>query len=292
MYPVRSPRLPAGVCAALLLLTAAASPAASPVGPAPILEQPLAPALNDQPGEAPSPQHAWVPGHWRWLEGSYVWEAGRWELPPITNAVWHAPEWIRQTNGFVLREGFWQESDPSAPAAQEIVATQPPPPPPREVMLERPTPAHVWIGGYWGWEHGRHAWIGGRWELAPRSNVVWVAPRWELRAGRYVFIRGYWRNAAAVTVPAAAPGTTIVVAPPAGDLTVVVAPPPPRHEVVYARPSPHHIWISGYWAWRGGRHVWVAGHYETPPRGYRTWSEPRWERRGGSYLFIEGRWGR
>jgi hypothetical protein len=52
------------------------------------------------------------------------------------------------------------------------------------------------------------------------------------------------------------------------------------------------MWINGYWAWRGGRHVWIAGRYERPPQGHRRWVEPRWERRGGNYIFIEGRWGK
>ena len=76
------------------------------------------------------------------------------------------------------------------------------------------------------------------------------------------------------------------------EVVVVQAPPPPRVEVVYAPPGPGFIWVKGYWSWRGGRHVWIAGRYERPPRGHHHWVEPRWERRGGRYVFIEGRWGR
>src|SRR3954468_21201967 len=103
-----------GFGAALIILTVSAFAAntvgnAPVVSPAPIVDKPLAPAANDTPGEQPSPQHMWVPGHWRWSEGAYVWEMGRWEFPPATNVAWHAPQWEKQANGYVLREGYWGE---------------------------------------------------------------------------------------------------------------------------------------------------------------------------------------
>jgi hypothetical protein len=296
---------------ALLIFSAAGSfaanaiPDAPTVPPAPVVERPLEPATSDVPGEQPSVQHQWVPGHWRWLEGAYVWEAGRWDLPPAANVVWQAPRWERQTNGYVLRDGYWDEAPPAPPttvvsapapqaAPQEIIVTVPPPPPQREVIYERPSPLHIWIGGHWSWRLGKHVWVSGRWSTAPRHNAVWVAPRWEHRQGRYVYVEGYWRDAVVVLPPSRpAPPTQVVIAPssPAPQVIVVQAPPPPRREVVYGPPGPGYVWISGYWAWQHGRHVWVAGHYQRPPRGHRTWVEPRWERRGGNYIYIEGRWG-
>lgn len=275
---------------------AGAVPDAPTVAPAPIVDKPLAPAANDVPGDQPTPQHVWVPGHWRWNEGAYVWESGRWEVPPAPNVAWTPPQWQLQGNGYVLKEGFWDEAPPAPAAApvatQEIAVAEPPPPPQREVIYERPAPTYVWVPGFWSWQNGRHVWIAGHWELPPRANVMWVPARWELRGNRYVLLPGYWRETAVVAAPPP-PAPQVVVAPPApAPQVVVMAPPPPRHEVVYARPSPYHVWVPGYWAWRGGRHVWIAGHYDLPPRGYRTWVEPRWERRGGSYIMIEGHWGR
>ncbi len=281
--------------------TQPAVPNAPMVAPAPLLDKPLTPATNDVPGEQPTPQHAWVPGHWRWFEGAYVWESGRWEVPPAPNLFWHEPQWQQQGNGYVLRDGFWDETPVaatrvvSAPVAQvaapqEIIVAAPPPPPQREVVYERPSPVHVWISGYWSWHLGRHVWVSGRWSTPPRSNVVWVGPRWEQRGGRYVFVDGYWREAVVVR-PSSPPPQVVVTAPAPGPQVVIVSPPPPpRREVVYARPGPGYVWVNGYWSWRGGRHVWIAGHYEQPPRGHRAWEEPRWERRGGNYIFIEGRW--
>ncbi len=289
---------------ALLIFSSVSGQSASPVpsaptvAPAPMVDAPLAPAVNDTPGEQPSPQHHWVPGHWRWSEGAYVWETGRWEIPPAAGVVWRAPQWRREANGFVLVEGSWGDAPaasaaPStvvraAPPPQEIYTTTPPPPLQREVIVERPSPLHVWIGGHWGFRAGRHVWVGGRWDLPPRPNVVWVEPRWEHRGGRYVYVDGYWRDG---VVMSPAPSVAVVASPAPGvEIVVATPPPPPRREVVYARPGRGYVWINGYWAWRSGRHVWIAGHYEMPPRGYRTWVEPRWERRGGSHIFIEGRW--
>jgi hypothetical protein len=270
------------------------------VPPAAMVDRPLAPAANDTPGEQPSPQHIWVPGHWRWSEGSYVWETGRWEVPPTPSVQWIAPQWQQQANGYTLREGYWQEADAtqpvaqaSAPAPQIIETTTPPPPPQREIIYERPSAMDVWVSGYWAWRGGRHVWVSGHWDRPPRTNLVWAPARWEYRDGRYIFINGYWRDA--VTVVATAPTQQVVVAPATQVPTqqvVVVAPPPPRAEVVYARPSPYHVWVAGYWAWERGRHVWIAGHWTLPPRGFSRWQEPRWEHRGGNYVFIEGHWGR
>jgi hypothetical protein len=73
---------------------------------------------------------------------------------------------------------------------------------------------------------------------------------------------------------------------------VLGAPPPPRHEVIIERdrPSKDHVWVAGYWAARGGRQEWVAGHWELPPRGRTVWVAPRWEKRDRGYVFIEGSW--
>ena len=47
-----------------------------------------------------------------------------------------------------------------------------PPPMRAEVRPMAPSPRHVWVGGYWGFEGGRHAWVGGRWELPPQPGRV------------------------------------------------------------------------------------------------------------------------
>ena len=68
------------------------------------------------------------------------------------------------------------------------------------------------------------------------------------------------------------------------------APPPPR-EVVAVRPARQAIWVQGYYLYVGrGRYEWVPGHWEIPPRGYRTYVRPGWARQGGSYVYMRGYW--
>lgn len=286
-------------------------PIAPTLPDAAIVREPMQPAASQEIiEERPSSQHVWVSGHWRWQDGRYAWIAGRWDLPPRANLSWVEPRWERKGSGYVLAGGYWQDSGPgpqpvvssvpataqgvpagaqqqvhqpsSPPPSPEVVyVREAPPPPQREYIVERPSPYHVWVGGYWGLRGGRQIWIGGRWDLPPRSDVVWVEPRWERRDRGYVLVEGYWREATPVRVYDR-PGREVVV---------VREPPPPRREVVPARPpGPGMIWVSGYWAWHGDRHMWVGGHFERPPRPQSRWVEPRWERRGGGYIFIEGSW--
>ena len=82
-----------------------------------------------------------------------------------------------------------------------------------------------------------------------------------------------------------------VVAPAGGpyDETATIAPPPPRFENVGPPPVTGYIWTEGYWNWIGGRHVWVAGHWEAPRPGMH-WVPHRWERVGDRWRFRHGYW--
>jgi hypothetical protein len=55
-----------------------------------------------------------------------------------------------------------------------------------EVVPIRPSPRHVWIRGYWGWDGYHHVWVPGRYVLV-RRGYFYREPRWEA-AGR-----GHWR---------------------------------------------------------------------------------------------------
>lgn len=276
------------------LLAAGSIPDAPLMDPAPLLDKPLPPSTTDSVEDQPSPQHVYISGHWTWKDGAYTWVSGAWELPPSNSAEWIAPRWEKKENGYVLQEGYWQEggAETAADSATSLVIEEAPPPPEREVIVARPSPAHVWIGGYWGFQAGKHVWISGRWDLPPRSNVVWVAPRWERHRHRhgYVFVPGCWRDGPV------RPRTTVVVESDgwrSDGVVVVTAPPPPRTYVHFQRPprpSYEHRWIDGYWGWHGGRHVWIEGCWRRPPRGHSHWVAPRWERRKGGYIFIEGSW--
>jgi hypothetical protein len=295
-------RLPAGDAYVPAATPAPAVADAATVPPAAIVDVPLPPAAGQEIEEAqPSPQHVRVPGHWRWQEGHYAWIPAHWELPPVGGAAWIEPRWEKRGNGYVLVEGFWQQGaapaaapvveTPVTPAPPTVIVAQPPPAPTREVIIERPAANYVWVNGYWRWRDGRHVWVQGHWEIPPRIGVVWVEPRWERRGNGYVFVEGYWREVGPAVVEVR-PGRheEVVVRESPEVIVIRNAPPPPFRESRGPRPSPHHIWVTGYWAARGGRTVWVSGHWELPPRGRTAWVEPRWEHRGGGYIFIEGGW--
>jgi len=178
--------------------------------------------------------------------------------------------------------------EPAPLPSGEVVVMEAPPPPQEEVVVVQPSPAHVWIHGYWAWHGDRHVWVSGRWELPPRPGVAWVEPRWEHRDRGYVFVAGSWREGPAVVHERVEVRPAVNV----GLNFVVQAPPPPRREVIVERerPSRDHVWIRGYWVWREGRHVWINGRWERPPHPHAVWIEPRWERRDRGYVFIEGFW--
>jgi hypothetical protein len=56
----------------------------------------------------PGPNYVWVNGYHRWDGNAYVWESGRWEVPPRAHAVWVAPRWQHRRDGYVFVEGRWR----------------------------------------------------------------------------------------------------------------------------------------------------------------------------------------
>jgi WXXGXW repeat (2 copies) len=67
------------------------------------------PALKvEKRPDRPSPQHVWVSGYHRWDGNAYVWESGKWEVPPREHAVWVEPRWEHRGEGYVFVEGRWK----------------------------------------------------------------------------------------------------------------------------------------------------------------------------------------
>jgi hypothetical protein len=64
---------------------------------------------------------------------------------------------------------------------------------PDEIHTPPPTPASVWIAGYWIFDRGSYRWMAGHWEVPPPNTRVYMAPHWERRAGGYGYAPGYWR---------------------------------------------------------------------------------------------------
>jgi hypothetical protein len=67
-----------------------------------------------------------------------------------------------------------------------------PPPAPQVVRVQprRPSPAHVWIDGYW-YPVGQHyKWHAGYWTQLPYEGARWVAPHHDGQ----MFYNGYWEG--------------------------------------------------------------------------------------------------
>ena len=175
----------------------------------------------------------------------------------------------------IERERF--QGDHPGPIYRARVA---PPPMRREVRSLAPSPRHVWVDGYWGWQNDRHVWIGGRWELPPAQGQVWVDGSWTNQDGEWVFSPGYW-----------APGTPAEVYAPPAELTVTMAPPPPRREVMAPQPGPGYFWVAGNWHWDGRQNIWLPGHWEAQRPGWR-WEPARWERGPHHWRYRPGHWRR
>ncbi len=65
-------------------------------------------AIVEKRSDRPSAKHVWIAGYHRWDGHAYVWEKGRWEVPPREHAVWVAPRWEHRHDGYVFVEGRWK----------------------------------------------------------------------------------------------------------------------------------------------------------------------------------------
>lgn len=70
------------------------------------LPQPPAPLSLEPVGAAPAPDYIWVPGCWRWQQGTYVWRPGYW-VAPQPNWVWVPAHYVRTPSGYVFVSGYW-----------------------------------------------------------------------------------------------------------------------------------------------------------------------------------------
>jgi hypothetical protein len=80
--------------------------------------------------------------------------------------------------------------------------------------------------------------------------------------------------------------------PPAAEVVVGGAPPdaPAYVDVVPASPGVDFVWIPGAWFWAGGRWEWQRGRWDRPPRRGMVWVGHHYEYRGGRHVFVEGHW--
>jgi len=49
----------------------------------------------------------WIPGVWVW-HGRWVWETGRWSLPPRRGAVWVPHHYVYRNGVHIWVQGGWR----------------------------------------------------------------------------------------------------------------------------------------------------------------------------------------
>jgi len=65
------------------------------------------PAQAETPPPAPGPRYVWAQGHWSWDGTQYVWNPGRYVIPPTTVARWTPGYWQQSPTGWVWTDGSW-----------------------------------------------------------------------------------------------------------------------------------------------------------------------------------------
>ncbi len=156
--------------------------------------------LADPRAPAPSPDAAWIDGHWQWNGDRYAWTPGGWAVPPGRPPwTWAPARFTRDDRGWTFHEPCWRAPGARPDRIHEpppvAVTTSPAPPPPLLVEVPGTPPARdaVWIPGFWTWSAGRWAWACGTWS-APWPGHAWVEGHWK-RAGRgFTWTAGRWRR--------------------------------------------------------------------------------------------------
>ncbi|HPW17192.1 MAG TPA: YXWGXW repeat-containing protein [Candidatus Aminicenantes bacterium] len=68
------------------------------------------------------------------------------------------------------------------------------PPPLRvEAPTLQPSPAHVWVPGYWKWAGINYEWVEGRWAKA-KAGRVWAPGVWENKGSYWAWTPGKWEK--------------------------------------------------------------------------------------------------
>ena len=86
------------------------------------------------------------------------------------------------------------------------------------------------------------------------------------------------------------PAVVVQPGPVYGEVYVDSEPPPLREEVITVSPDPAFVWIGGGWFWEG-RWVWHGGRWGRPPRIGAVWIGPHHVYRGGRHVWVRGHWG-
>ena len=78
-----------------------------PPGTEVIVSAPPPPPPNEVYVVNPGPAYVWIPGGWVWA-GRWVWEGGRWSVPPRRDAVWVPHHYVYRSGAHVYVHGGWR----------------------------------------------------------------------------------------------------------------------------------------------------------------------------------------
>jgi hypothetical protein len=143
------------------------------------------------------PGQAWVPGHWRWENGQYLWSPGaRARAQP---GMHYKPgEWVQRDGHWIWTNGDWVRDEVAPPPPP----SRPPPPPPSSGPSSpppapvdehvQPREGYVWARGHHEWRGNQYEWIPGHWERQ-RARLTWYDGRWEQRGNVWIYVEGGWR---------------------------------------------------------------------------------------------------
>ena len=72
-----------------------------------IVQQAPPPLREERRGPPPSSAHVWIGGYWSWDNRQYVWEGGRYAVPPQPDVIWVAPRYDNDPHGVRYTPGQW-----------------------------------------------------------------------------------------------------------------------------------------------------------------------------------------
>ncbi|MEO8030159.1 MAG: hypothetical protein ABJC74_06310 [Gemmatimonadota bacterium] len=81
----------------------------------------------------------------------------------------------------------------NTPAPGTVYAVREPPPRRTEIIVTRPGPDYVWIGGDWRWNGSEYEWAPGRWAPIEGNRRAYRAGHWAHTRRGWYWVEGRWR---------------------------------------------------------------------------------------------------
>ena len=72
-----------------------------------VVTQAPPPPIEEAIPPSPGLRYVWAPGYWVW-NGRWLWQAGRWTLPPRERAVWQPGHWQEHRGEWMWEPGRWR----------------------------------------------------------------------------------------------------------------------------------------------------------------------------------------